>query len=47
METPMYGELNAGLHQVTFDASKLMSGIYFYRLNAENISAAGKLLFIK
>ena len=32
------GNLSAGSHNVTFDASKLTSGIYFYRLDAAGIN---------
>ncbi len=37
------GEMNAGKYEVTFDASKLSSGIYYYRLTAVD-SKTGQLL---
>ena len=41
------GELEAGSHQVTFDASKLSSGVYFYRLHAGTFTATKKLVLMK
>jgi hypothetical protein len=38
---------NAGNHSVTFSASNLPSGMYFYRLQAGNYSATKKLLLLK
>jgi hypothetical protein len=37
----------AGFHSVTFDASPLSSGIYFYRINAGVNQAAGKMILLK
>jgi len=37
----------AGSHNVTFDASSLASGIYFYHLAAGDISATGKMVLLK
>ncbi|MDI6803879.1 MAG: T9SS type A sorting domain-containing protein [Bacteroidota bacterium] len=37
------GEINAGIYEVAFDASKLSSGIYYYRLTAVD-SKSGELL---
>jgi hypothetical protein len=37
----------AGSYEVTFNASKLASGMYFYRLQAGNFSAIKKLVLIK
>jgi hypothetical protein len=40
--------LKAGiLHQITFDASKLTSGLYFYRLNSSNQTQLKRLLLMK
>jgi hypothetical protein len=38
---------NAGYHEVTFDASDLPSGIYFYRMNAGDYTAVRKMLLVK
>lgn len=38
---------NAGSYQVTFDASGLTSGIYFYRLETNAISSTKKMLLVK
>jgi hypothetical protein len=37
----------AGSHQVTFDASSLPSGVYFYRFIAGSFVATKKLLLSK
>ena len=37
----------AGTYTVTFDASKLPSGVYFYRLQTENFSANRKMTVLK
>lgn len=36
-----------GNHSVIFDASKLPSGVYFYRLEAGNVSITRKMIFLK
>ena len=41
------GFRDAGIHEVTFDASHLSSGIYLYRLNAGDFSASGKMVLMK
>ncbi len=41
------GVQDAGNHSVEFDASKLSSGIYFYKLSAGNFVETRKLLLIK
>lgn len=38
---------NAGTHSLTFNASRLPSGIYFYRLQAGNAVLAKKLMLLK
>ncbi len=40
-------EQHAGYYNVTFNASKLTSGIYFYRLEAGNFSETKKLMLVK
>jgi len=37
----------AGKYEVTFDASKLPSGVYFYRLQSENFVKTRKMVLIK
>ena len=37
----------AGTHTVTFDASKLGSGVYFYRITTNNYSDSKKMILIK
>jgi hypothetical protein len=41
------GNLNAGQHTVKFDASKLSSGVYFYRLSAGDFVSVKKLMLLK
>ncbi|HEY6952442.1 MAG TPA: T9SS type A sorting domain-containing protein [Bacteroidota bacterium] len=41
------GAMSAGLHEVTFDASKLASGVYFYQLRAGDFVSTRKLLLLK
>ncbi|MBU1881048.1 T9SS type A sorting domain-containing protein, partial [bacterium] len=41
------GNLNAGRHLVTFDASHLASGIYFYRIDADGFSDLKKMALLK
>ena len=38
------GQMDAGYHEVKFDASTLSSGVYFYQLSANPTSGSGKLL---
>lgn len=40
-------KLNAGNHTVVFDASKLASGVYFYRLEAGDFQSHKRMLFLK
>ena len=37
----------AGTYRVNFDASKLSSGIYIYRIDADNFSQSRKMLLLK
>jgi len=41
------GVLNAGRHIVTFDASHLSSGVYFYRLQTEGFTDLKKMALLK
>lgn len=41
------GMLNAGHHAVTFDARRLASGLYFYRINAGDFSSVKKMMLLK
>ncbi len=41
------GELSSGNHPVSFDASKLSSGIYIYRLRADAFTQTKKMLMLK
>jgi hypothetical protein len=41
------GMREAGVHEVTFDASHLASGIYFYRIEAGDFSAVRKMVLMK
>lgn len=38
---------NAGVHEITFDASELSSGIYLYRLTTENFTSEKKMVLMK
>ncbi len=41
------GELQHGLYKVSFDASKLTTGVYVYRLTAGSFSQTKKMMFVK
>ena len=38
---------NAGTYEITFDASKLTSGIYFYRLTAGGFTSVKRMVLLK
>ncbi|MBM4166669.1 MAG: T9SS type A sorting domain-containing protein [Ignavibacteria bacterium] len=40
-------EIEEGMHEVQFDASGLSSGIYFYKLTADNFSETKKFVLLK
>lgn len=41
------GEMNPGVYEVNFDASKLASGIYFYTMEATNFTSTKKMVLLK
>ena len=41
------GEIPAGVHTVTWDASNFASGIYFYRLTAGEFEQTRKMVLLK
>jgi hypothetical protein len=45
--TLVNGEMEAGYHEVRFNATKFASGVYFYRIQAGNFSQARKLLLLR
>ncbi|MFV1883281.1 MAG: lamin tail domain-containing protein [Balneola sp.] len=47
VQTLIDGNLNAGLHSITFDASGLTSGVYFYRLTSGSNVTTQKMLLMK
>ena len=47
IETLVNEHQNAGKHSVQFNAAKLPSGVYFYKLEAGNYNNTKKLLLIK
>ena len=47
VETLVDGALDTGLHQVSFEASRFASGVYFYRIQAGSFAATKKLILLK
>jgi Secretion system C-terminal sorting domain len=45
--TLVNSHMNAGQQHIIFDASKLSSGVYFYRLDAGNFSSIKKMMLLK
>ncbi len=45
--TLVSGELAAGKHEVAFDAARLSTGVYFYRLESGNFFDVKKMLLLK
>ena len=41
------GEIEAGYHEITFNASDLPSAVYFYRLQSGSFTEAKKLLLVR
>ena len=40
-------ELASGLHKVTFDASRIASGMYIYKLSGNNVNVSKKMILMK
>ncbi|TKJ41214.1 hypothetical protein CEE37_05995 [candidate division LCP-89 bacterium B3_LCP] len=47
ISTVVNGWRDAGVHEVTFDGSGLVSGIYIYQLDIGSHSASGKMVLMK
>jgi len=47
ISTLVNGEIQAGVHEVEFDASNLASGIYFYRIQVVNPSSSSGDIFVE
>ena len=45
--TLINGNLSAGEHTVSFDASNLSSGVYFYRIQAGNFTSTRKMTYLR
>jgi TctA family transporter len=45
--TLLNSDQNAGKYQLTFDASRYSSGVYFYRIEAGTFSAVKKMMLLK
>jgi 5'-nucleotidase/UDP-sugar diphosphatase len=45
--TLVQNQLNAGVHQVRFNAADLSAGIYFYRLTAGSLTETRKMVLVK
>jgi len=47
VKTLVNAQQNAGTHSISFDATKLASGIYFYQLKAGNIISTKNIVYLK
>lgn len=47
VKTLVNGSIGKGFHMVTFDATNLISGIYYYRLSARNRYEVKSMLLLK
>jgi hypothetical protein len=41
------GFVEPGIHRITFDASRLGSGVYYYRIKTPEFQQIRKLLFLR
>ena len=47
VETLLSESMTAGTYTVTYDASKLKSGIYFYNITSGNFTDTKKMVLVK
>jgi hypothetical protein len=47
VQTLVAKELSFGTHQVSFDASLLSSGVYFYKLESGKQTSVRKMMLLK
>jgi hypothetical protein len=47
VETLVDENLKSGNHHVTFEASKYSSGVYFYKIQADDFSQIRKMMLLK
>lgn len=47
VRTLLNGQLRAGRHEIVFDASRLASGVYYYKLTANKENQTRKMIIIK
>ncbi|MBN2012178.1 T9SS type A sorting domain-containing protein [candidate division KSB1 bacterium] len=47
VQTLINKKLEAGIHEINFDASNLTNGVYFYKIQAGNFTATNKLILLK
>jgi hypothetical protein len=47
VSTIVAGKMRAGIHQITFDASRLATGIYFYQIKAGEFTSLKKMVLVK
>jgi len=47
VKTLIYKNFNAGVHKITFDATGLSSGMYYYKITTKNFSDTKKMMIVK
>ncbi|HQI42065.1 MAG TPA: T9SS type A sorting domain-containing protein [Ignavibacteriaceae bacterium] len=47
VETLADKDMKSGYHEISFNASRLASGVYFYKLNSGNFVETRKMLLMK